>query len=197
MSPDQRRLRDEDIVDYLNGHLSAADMQRFEARLRSDPEFRERVEFERKLLSRIRTSDGRERRAPSFSKLQSRLKIGNRLRFSSPIALGAATATAIAVIALVAPRGPLSPIVEPQYDTLSDTANHYATPTLRIMLSGALSDEEIRLLLTDYDLATINRYPPTAVVDVRPRRAQDISQLQTELESDERVNDVTLLADDQ
>ena len=197
MSPEQRQLRDDDIVDYLNGHLSATDVQRFETRLKNDPEFRDRVEFERRLLSRMRTPDCRKRPAPSFSKLQSRLRIGRRMRFSSPIAIGAAAAAAVAAIALVAPKDLPSPILEPRYDTLTDGTEEYTTPTLRVTLSGTLSDEEMRTLLVDYDLATIRRYLPTTVLDVRSRQDQDISGLRALLEADERITEVTVLADDQ
>lgn len=180
------------IADYLNGHLSDTDVQRFNVAITEDSQLREMVEFERSIQSSVAKEQAAPTYAPQFADIVDRLDARPGSLTSRWTAWGGASvAAALLVVVVVAylppPEQPIN-----EFETLSDISVTYDKPVLRIVNKDDLDESALTTLLNDYDLKIIKRYPGTNAMDVISNKSTRLELIARQLEKDQRVKFIQL-----
>ncbi len=189
------------VADYLNGHLSEADVQKIDAAITENADFRKMVEFERSIQQSISAEQTAPNRVPQFS------KIADQLDDSAPVGglLGGSgsalslrwttwvpTAAVAILVAVVVGYLPYGGQTINEFETLSDIPVTYDEPVLRMINKTDLDESALNQLIREYDLKIIKRYPDANAMDVISNQPTQLDVLAKLLENDQRVKFVQI-----
>ncbi|MBL1293603.1 MAG: hypothetical protein COB61_007015 [Thiotrichales bacterium] len=179
------------ITDYLNGHLSESDAEKFTAAMAQNNQLREMVGFERNIQATVHAEQPTPSYVPQFSSIADKLDNTSGSWFLRWTAWAPSVAVAILAAVVI---GYLPPSVTPinEFETLSDIAINYDKPVIRVINKESLSESTLNSLLSDYGLKVIKRYPSANAMDVVSKQSAQLSDIAIQLKNDNRVKFVQL-----
>lgn len=190
------------IADYINGHLSVADKQRFEHELAKDPKLSGLVAYEKSIQSSLQAEpDHAHRRMPSFTGLESRLGQRPNTRMNSLLWLVPALSVALIFFLGVPWQQATAPIasdkpIDDGYVTLTDPAQAYQQPIIRIILATGTSQADADALAAQFNLETVNYVEQARALEVIAPAEDQRADLTERLSQDQRVRQVRILGQD-
>jgi hypothetical protein len=164
----------DNIVDYINGHLSDEQSKEFERELDQNPTLMKELNEAKNWQSQLQSAKS-DIPMPQFSSIESKLK-----RKTWNLGYGLPTAAAIAIVTVLYIGTDNSPNNE--FETLTDTNSSYSAPIVQIVLSD---DVNISDFANEYGLSIIETYPNNQIIDVEFNSR--IEQSLSTLKDDERT----------
>lgn len=167
------------VPDYLNGQLSDEQADLVREALRTDPQFRELVEFDARLRNAISETSPDTLAPPDQMQFERQLR-SRSAPTGTKLGLALAATALLAIVIVIAIPSPGSD----DYQTLTDAPKALDNDVIRITFDNSVS---IETLLETYDLELVKLYPSLGAADVRARSAADVLELRDTLLDDERL----------
>lgn len=186
MSSKMTNTAEDQIADYLNGHLAEEQAREFEQQLAADAQLREMVAFEKRVKRHLLTTETvSEAQGPRFASFEARLDKGKR-QFNMPWlnwGLPAALALVLGVVGYVQ-----TPQTGPStHSTLSDPPVLVEEPMLRLISYKNLDRQQMDELLREYNLVLVKEHHGLSSYDVKPMHEASLDELATILAGDPRI----------
>ena len=178
---------EDQIADYLNGHLTAKQAREFEQQLAADAQAaRDVVAFEERIKTHVSSAEAvSEAEGPRFASFEARLDRGKR-PFNLPWlnwGLPAALALVLGVVGYMQPPQSEST----SYETLSDEPTLVEEPMLRLISYENLDRQQMDEILREYDLVLVKEHHGLSSYDVKPMHDAQLDELATILTDDPRI----------
>lgn len=153
----------EDILDYLNGHLSEEQTKEFETELANSTELSNELKEAKDWQTKLQSSN-LDAPMPQFSSFEGKLKQTKQIKWN--LSYGLSTTAAVALVALLfvgtsyLPNYPSNN----EFETLTDANSVYNVPVMQMVLSEYT---ELTDIVSFYNLDIIKTYPNKKIIDVR------------------------------
>jgi hypothetical protein len=149
--------RKDNIVDYMNGHLSDEQSKEFERELNQNPDLMKELNEAQRWQTQLQ-DENLEAPTPQFSSIEGKLK-----RKTWNWGYGLSTAAAVALVAVLF-VGTNNTTPNNEFETLTDSSRIYSEPVMQMVLS---ENADINGFANEYDLNIVETYPNTQIIDVQ------------------------------
>lgn len=184
-------IKEDSILDYVNGHLSGAQLDDFEKALKQNPSLLEKVNETKAWQATLQSSrQGSQHSSalndgpvPQFSSIESKL---HKRTWRWSYALPTAASVALVAVLVVNFDGNndmgISTQANNEFETLTDATSTHTTPVLQIVLADNANADDF---VQEYGLSIVKSYAQTQIIDVE--LSEGIQDDLQALESDPRV----------
>ncbi len=162
----------DNVIDYINGHLSGDQLKEFEAELATNQQLADDLEQSKAWQATLQSQEAAVA-MPQFSSIEHKLN-----KSSWNWGYGLSTAAAVALAAFLFLGTSFQPNNE--FETLTDTNSAYNTPVMQIVLS---KDATLADIMSDYSLSVVKTYPNEQIIDININANLDVEAL----EKDKRI----------
>lgn len=146
----------DNIVDYMNGHMSDEQSRLFENELNQNPALMKEFSEAKKWQSQLQNAE-LDAPLPQFSSIEGKLK---RRNWNWSYGLSTAAAVTLVAVLYVGTNN----LPNNEFETLTDTNSVYTAPVMQIVLS---ENVDITSFASEYNLNIVETYPNTQIIDVQ------------------------------
>lgn len=167
------QIEHQDIIDYINGHLSEKQRQQFEEALKNDEALQAEVAQSKQWQKQMRQTKA-PLSTPQFSSIQDKLEKPNASHRNFGLGLSAAASVLLVAFIFV---GIQPPADNNEFETLTDASVASSQPILQIVLADGADTEEV---IAEYGFSIRQTYPSKNIIDVAHGENINLELLQSD-----------------
>ncbi|MEM0912009.1 MAG: hypothetical protein AAGJ37_13600 [Pseudomonadota bacterium] len=171
-------IENQDIIDYINGHLSEKQRQQFEEDLKNNKDLQAEVEQSRQWQKQMRQTKA-PLPTPQFSSIQNKLEKPNASNRNFGLGLSAAASVLLVAFIFVGVGfdGADHTIENNEFETLTDASVESSSPFIQIVLADGTYAEDV---IAEYGFSIRQTYPNRNIIDVEYSKNTNLELLQVD-----------------